>query len=156
MLEIFKPKFLSDVMAFVKDNKDIDFYFTQNNSRVYIENKYQLKQFIKESSFPFVLYDKGSIIGIILLWKSLGNGLLRHYVKINAINSKIAEDLITILLWHVDKDLFVKINKNSIFFKSFQKKGFKFIGDRGKESLLLFPKEKSRKIVYGNHFKSDT
>ena len=121
---------------FLNSNFNYDFYFTDNNSRIYANDKKSLKTFLKNSESVFVLKEKGDYKGIIMVWKSVGGGKTRHYVKVNAENNKIAKDLLTVLTWNSSRDLFVKLRKDSPFLTAFKQKGFRFAGGRGIQILL--------------------
>lgn len=135
MVEDLKPKHLLGLTEFVKENKDTDFYVTENNSRVIIEDATSLKKLLKQSNSVRIIEERGDVLGIILLWKSIGN-VTRYYVKLNAINEDIADRLLTVLIWNERKELYTKIKKTSKFVKVFKNKGFDFLGDRGQEILL--------------------
>ena len=80
----------------------------------------------------------------IALWKSIGNGIVRYYIKQNSLNEKIADKLITVLLWNNNKDLYIKMKKSSKFYKVYRNKHFNFKGDRGTQTLLIYNKINSK------------
>ncbi len=122
--------------------KNEDFYLTENNQRLYVNNLDSLKSLLK-NSHSIYYEDRSQNKGIILVWKSFGGEKSRQYVKLIASNTETARGLITILLWNYDRDLFVKLKKDSSFISVFREKGFKFAGGRGSEVLLI--KEKFQK-----------
>lgn len=139
MIERFNKKNRIDkieLLDFLSHNFDYDFYVTLDNERYYITDSFSLNKLFKNCEIIYVSRTKGEIDGIILVWKSVGNGVVRSYVKINAINPKIATQLLTILGWNVNLHLFVKIRKDSRFLGSYKSKGFKFRGRRGYQILL--------------------
>lgn len=124
------------LLEFLNENFDHDFYFTHQNSRIFVTDKKTLGIFLRECSHIYTIKEKGDYSGIIAVWKSLGGNKFRYYVKLNAKTPKIAKDLITVLLWNCSKDLYFKIRKNSRFLNAIKKKGFKFKGGRGIQILL--------------------
>lgn len=146
MVERLQKQYFKDILIFLKENRNPDFYFTDNNIRKYIIEESDLKYLIKTSKYHYCCLDRGDVIGIILVWNSIGNNVSRGFVKLHAINEKIADNLLSVLLWNCKQDLYTKIKKNSKFLNIFRNKNFKFIGDRGKELLLLkskFSQEKT-------------
>lgn len=135
MVEEYRPKHFNLLLEFVRMFRNDDFYVTENNERKIVRDEKTLKKFIKENRSLLLIKEYGDIKGIIGLWKSFGN-IERFYVKLNATNIKIADALITVLLWNNRKFLHVKIKKDSPFLQVFKNKGFEFRGDRGREVLL--------------------
>lgn len=136
MVEVYKPKHFSSLLNFIKEYVSDNFYITYNNERKRVTDEITLKKFIKETKSLLIIEEKGDIKGIIGIWKSFGD-IERFYVKLNATDEKIADSLLTVLLWNNRKYLHVKIKKDSIFLKVFKNKGFEFRGDRGSEVLLV-------------------
>ena len=147
MIESFRLKkntHIAELLSFIMTDFDYDFYYTHENSRIYISDVYNLKRLIKASSHIYTLEENGNYAGIILLWKSIGGGKERYYIKIKAINAEVAKKLITILLWHIQKEVYVKIKKDNKFLSVFRNKGFKFLGGRGIQILLSYKPKKER------------
>lgn len=138
MIQKYNKKHLIETIEFLKKYNNSDLYITENNQRIFINNIDSLKRIEKKSSEFYVCEDdKGTISGLLILWKSLGNNIERYFVKIASKDEKTAKNLITMLLWNFDnKTLFTKIKKDSEYLPVFQSKGFFFIGDRGREILL--------------------
>ena len=136
-LVVNKKSKLTDLLHFVEGLKDSDFYYTKDNQRLYVTDINSLKGFLRDSSQVYVCKDaRGDYQGILLVWKSIGGGQTRYYVKVNAVSSKIATDLLTILTWNFNRQLFVKIRKDSKLIEGFKFKGFRFEGSRGTQLLL--------------------
>jgi len=124
------------ILEFLTNNDNYDFYFTESNTRYYVTDEQSLKKLVKSCATGFCLKEKGDYQGLVLVWKGIGEHKVRYYVKLSAKNHKVAKDLITILLWNTNRDLFVKIRKDSKFIDAFKQKGFKFIASRGIQILL--------------------
>lgn len=138
MIEKFQTKHFLSLLLFLKSHIDEDFYITENNIRKFNFTSSELKKLLNRVfSDIFILEENGDVLGLILVWKSIGGDVKRYFVKLNAVNKEIARHLLTILLWHQKYDLYVKIKKNSKFTELFKEKGFVFKGDRGKEILLF-------------------
>ena len=139
MIEKFvlsKNSKLAEIMQFIESNQDYDCYFTHDNTRTYITDEKSLKCFLRETICTYVYKENGNVGGLISVWKSMGGDVKRYYVKINAASAKIAQDLLTILTWNFNKELFIKIKKDSKFVEVFKYKSFRFIGGRGVQLLL--------------------
>ena len=135
MVRLLKSKDSIGLNEFLKNYKDKDFYFTEKNNRFYINNIKVFKR-IKPIN-PRILEEKGEILGIIFLWKSIGNNITRYYIKLNAINKELAKKLLDVCLWNEKRELFIKINKKSPLLQIFKEKNFRFLGDRGREILFF-------------------
>ncbi len=139
MIENFKvgnKKECYFLTEFITNNINYDFYYAHENARVYITDYMSLKNLLRQSNNVYQLKERDTYVGVILTWKSVGGGKERHYVKVCAKNEKVANDLLTVLLWNTKTDLFVKIRKDSKFINVFRRKGFKFKGGRGIQILL--------------------
>ena len=139
MIERFvlsKRSKLTEILNFIDRKNDFDFYFTRDNTRTYITDESSLKLFLRENICTYIYKDRGDVKGIISVWPSIGGEIKRYYVKINADSPKIATDLFTILTWNFNKELFLKIKKDSKFVECAKYKGFRFQGSRGVQLLL--------------------
>ncbi len=138
MVEEYKRKKHNSntIVSFLNKNSDYDFYITEQNSRYYITDENSLSKLLKQSVKTYTLIEKGDCKGIIILWKSTGGDKKRYYVKMNATDKINADKILTVLLWNTDKELFVKIRKESKFLSVFKRKGFRFKGGRGCQVLL--------------------
>lgn len=121
------------LLEVIKNCNIEDFYLTENNQRLYINNPTALKILLKNSHH--IYYEEAK--GLVLVWKSFGGDKTRHYVKLIADDHSTAKNLLTILLWNYEKDLYVKLKKDSKLISAFKEKGFKFVGGRGLEILML-------------------
>lgn len=125
------------LLDFCSENFSYDFYYSSNNIKNYINDIHNLNVLIKNSREVFVSIEKGDYTGIITIIKVLNKDKgLRNYVKINAINSKVAKDLLTVLVWNFKEDLFIKIRNDNKFLSVFKEKSFKFIETKGVQILL--------------------
>lgn len=136
---------LYDLLDFIKKETDHDFYYTKDNSRIYISDRYKLKEFLKNSESVYVYEKNGDYLGLVLVWKSVGGGKERYYIKIRAASIDIAKDLLTVLVWNTRRDLSVKIRKDNRFVPVFRNKGFRFMGGRGIQILLNYKPQKEKK-----------
>lgn len=125
------------LLDFIKTNTDDDFYMTENNNRIYIQDLASLKKLFKSSRDVYIFEEAGDYKAFCLLWKSIGGEKTRYYIKLLATDIKSASDLLRGFLWQIyNIEIFVKINKYHKFLDVFKKYGFKFIGGRGKQVLL--------------------
>lgn len=141
MIEHFvlnKNTFLAPLFTFLTDKFDFDFYFTENNARIYVQDEKTLRRFLKQSRFVYVSNDeRGDPNGLIMLWKSVGGGKERFYLKIKCDDTVVARNLLTILLWNVQSDVYAKIRKDNSVLSVLRNKGFRFLGGRGLQVLLV-------------------
>jgi hypothetical protein len=124
-----------DLLDIISNCKNEDFYLTENNQRIFIKDSETLKKLLSETEICF--FENTPINqGIILIWRSHGGDKVRYYIKLIANNEETTRGLLTMLFWNFDKNIFLKIKKDSKFLHIFKEKGFKFIGGRGSEILL--------------------
>ena len=115
MIEKFNPSkknALLELLDYLQNNKDYDFYYTKDNTRIYITDMTSLKGLLRECSNVYIYSERDDYKGVIMVWKSMGGDTHRYNVKINAQSARIAQDLLTILTWNFNKELFIKIFAN--------------------------------------------
>jgi hypothetical protein len=134
---------IASVLDFLKHQYTKDFFYTKDNQRIFIETEKQLKEMLKECKEVWFLEENDETIGIIVIWISRGGEVQREYIKMCAKNYDAADALVSVLLWNYNKETFIKIDKNSVFLKLFNRKGFKFLSGRGQQTLLKRDKFKS-------------
>lgn len=128
---------LQEIFKFVKTYQDKDFYLTSENRRMSIDTFDLFLRLLNECQWAFVKHnDDEDVVGLIVVWKSLGANVSRYYVKTVATCHKDVEHLLTQLNWTVPNELFTKISTTSKILPVFQSKGFKFLGGRGDQVLL--------------------
>ena len=123
----------------IKDPHEENF-ITENNKRLFLSDSKVagrvFKDCIKKGDIAFI-YDAGDIqgIGIIIGFHDKGN---RKYIKILSNSIKISSGILKAMLWEVGNiDLWAKVKKVNPLKEILQNNGFFFLGDRGKEVLLL-------------------
>jgi len=110
-----------------------DFYITRENLRLYIkENTDLFFNCIKKGDRIF--YNEGD--GIILV-TGFSDKAHRIYTKVLAKNEESADKLVKVMLWNINCTLYAKIKKNCPLKNVLQNNGFKFLGNRNKEILLV-------------------
>jgi len=155
MIENFSTsKHLRDVVDYLQ-TVDNDFYITEENKRVVVNTVSLFKRLLKQSSAVRVSKEK-DIDGVILIWKSIGNNVPRYYIKISSADKRVADKLLTAILWNEFIPLHVKIKKDSSLLSLFKNKGFVFQGDRGKEVLLTLNNTFRKKYVNNQHYNKDS
>lgn len=138
MVTTLKKKQHYNLSLFLSTNRDEDFYYTLDNKRFYIKSIRDIKRVTKNSP-EILIHEEGSKIeGTAFIWKGIGAGVSRKYIKMLATDEKVADKLLSILLWNFNgKEIFIKLNKTSKLLNLFLHKGFTFFHDRGKEVLLI-------------------
>lgn len=132
----YGKKFTSALESFLLGNDNPELYITTDNKRQQIKNMKLLRRLAKQSLFTLMKEENGSIKGVLCVWKAKGGVVERNYVKVGSDNDKTVKDLLTALNWNFNKEVFVKLSRDSRLVDSFKSKGFRFFHDRGKELLL--------------------
>ena len=146
MITNLKKKQLNSLWYFLRSHVQSDFYLTKNNRRVFITELKTFRSLLSQSN-NILVHEEKDINGVMMIWSGDGGDTKRRYIKFNAIDARVVDRLLTILLWNVNTDLFVKIEKYSPFIYVFKDKNFRFAHGRGKEILLHY---KYRKRKYGS------
>lgn len=140
MIDIYKNEYKNGVIDFITKVNNSDFYFTEDNKRIFINNENSFNKIENLAKNIFVYIKNNKILGIIFLLESNGNNVKRDYIKLNVLNEIIASQLISNLLDNINTTIFIKINKISSLIKIFYINNFKFYGDRGSQILLTYKK----------------
>ena len=111
-------------------------YITKDKKRRTIRTLSDLKLLMRESSFAIRKEEKGCTTAVLFVWKSNDFNVSRNYVKIAYKDIIDVDDVLMVLNWNFNKELYIKLDKNSPLIDSFRKKGFKRCHDRGDEVLL--------------------
>ncbi len=138
---------VTELFEFVNSREDYDFYYFSDNSKNYVTDIPSLKKFLRLSVCNYAYSDKGYYKGLILVVKDIVAGQKKFYIKMNAINYKVALDLLTMVLWNFNTDLYVKVKRNSRYIDVLKYKGFRFLDEKGNQILLerkATPKEQIR------------
>lgn len=152
MIRKYKKEDFWGLYYFIINNLSEDFYYTEQNSRVFVRDYKYLINFLRNSKALYVCEENSDISGIVLIWSALGGNIKRSFVKMCAVNSNIADKLLTTLLWNENGEFYTKIKKNSDFLKVFKIRGFGFRGNRGSEFLLY---KLNRVVAYVNSKNQD-
>lgn len=155
MIEHYSSKeHLVSLLDYLSDVED-DFYITEDNKRITVNNRVMLIKLLKQSSSPKIIVDK-DVKGFCVIWKSVGNNVPRHYIKMSVTSVTAADQLLTSILWNEFKPLYIKLKKDSPYLNLFKSKGFIFQGDRGKEVLLTLNNTFRKKYVNNQPYNKDT
>ena len=149
-LVISKKSEYGFLLEFLIEHSDYDFYFTEDNNRIYVTDLKSLKKLLKNTSKIYIQKEKDDYIGCVLILKSFDKVQPRYYIKVCAKSTKIAKDILTVLLWDSKKELFIKLRKDSKFLNIFKEKGFRFQGSRGVQILL-----NRKPMIYEKVFKPE-
>lgn len=124
-----------ELNIFINELSDIygDFYITRNNLRIYIKENTDLLYNCLEKGDQFAFSEEKGVAFIT----GFSDRAERKYLKVLAKDEESADHLLKALLWQVNYDLFAKIKKNNPIRQILQRNNFKFVGDRGKEILLV-------------------
>jgi hypothetical protein len=111
-----------------------DFYYTRDNIRISLRDNPEIL-FKSLNAGDKIVVDETNEKGIAVI-TGWSDDSPRKYVKILTRDEKIADQMLKIIGWNINCDLYVKVKKTSKFLKTFQRNFFKFVGDRGAEVLL--------------------
>ena len=125
------PNFVENQIYIIKDNK-----------RQTVRSWSEIRLLMRSSSFAIRKEEKGCTTGVLFVVKS--SDLTRSYVKIAYKDLIDADDLLMVLNWNFNKEVYVKLERNSPLVNSFRKKGFKRCYDREGEVLLCRSKNEKR------------
>lgn len=109
-----------------------DFYFTQNNIRLFIKENFDIILKCLKQGDKIAFNDCG--IAIVVGYSDKAQ---RKYLKILTRDLNDVGSLVKKIYWHVKSDLFVKIKENNPLKDVLLQNGFRFLGGRGKEVLLV-------------------
>ena len=119
------PAFIGNQIFIIKDNK-----------RKTVRTWSDIKSLARESCFAIRKEDKGETTAVLFVWKLNALNVTRNYVKIAYRALVDVDDLLMVLNWNFNKEVYIKLDKNSPLINSFRQKGFKRCHDRGDEILL--------------------
>ena len=135
----FKPNGLTkkeeaQIFAMFQEIKDpfCDCYITKNNIRLFIADNSDIffSDLKKGDKIAFNENGFAAVIGF-------SDNSPRKYLKVLAKDVETATTLVKNLYWHIKADLFYKVKANNPLKDKLLKSGFSFIGERGKEVLLV-------------------
>lgn len=109
-----------------------DFYITKDNLRLPIKENSHILYKCLESGDKIAYGADG--LAFITGWSDKAK---RKYIKILSKDIDYADKLLKIVTWNIDCDLWAKVKKTNPLVEILKRNNFKFIGDRGKEILLL-------------------
>lgn len=111
-------------------------YVTKDKKRKTITTVSDLKLLMRESCYAIRKEEKDCSTAVLFVWKSNDFNVSRNYVKIAYKDIIDVDDLLMVLNWNFNKEVYIKLDRNSPLIDSFRKKGFKKCHDRGDEILL--------------------
>lgn len=109
-----------------------DFYLTKNNLRLFIKENLNVFFECLQKGDKIAYCDEG-----LAVITGFSDKMNRKYLKLLTKNDTVVESLLKVLAWNLDCDLFIKIKKNNPVKGILIKNGFRFLGGRGKEILLM-------------------
>jgi len=136
---IFKPNGLTkkeetELFSLLQEVKDpySDAYITKDNIRLFIkENPDILFSCLKQGDK--ISFDANGMAVVI----GYSDKAQRKYLKILTKDIETVSSLVKSLYWNIKEDLFCKVKNNNPLKDKLLKSGFRFIGGRGKEVLLV-------------------
>jgi hypothetical protein len=121
----------------LENNVDLysDFYITSQNIRIPIRENFDIL-FKYLGKGDVIVYEEENENGLALVtgWSDKAS---RKYVKLLTKDEHLASNLLKIINWNTNIDLYAKLKKNNPLIKVFNRAGYSFKGDRGSEILLM-------------------
>lgn len=160
MIRRLKTKDKTNFLHFCskKDSYE-DFYITKDNKRLFLtDSKIALKVFkncLKHGDICYVSEENNIIKGLLII-TGYSDKSVRKYVKILANNTDILKELLKYFNWTYNKEVYFKLNtKHPVvellrhpYKPSEFKRGYKFLGGRGAQILIVRSKN-------GNNYKNN-
>ena len=109
-----------------------DFYVTKNNLRLHIKENVDMFFADLKKGDKIAFNETG--VAVVIGYSDSAN---RKYLKILVKDPNDVANLVKTLYWHIKTDLFCKVKNNNPLKDKLLKCGFHFIGERGKEVLLV-------------------
>jgi hypothetical protein len=113
------------LLDFIVSRHSTQFYYIEDNAKVYIESRSDLRKFLKECYCSFIQIKKGDCQGIIFVFKRKDENQVKYQVQVYTDSQQVCKDLLTIIAWNVNKDLSTRLHQQSKFVSSFKEKGFR-------------------------------
>ena len=122
------------IFSILEELSDVfgDFYLTRNNIRLYIKENIEILYKLLSQGDKIVFNENGMAVVIGYAEKSP-----RKYLKLLVRDNIVADRLLKNLDWNIPDDIFIKIKKTNPLKEVLLKNKYKFIGDRGREILLM-------------------
>jgi len=109
-----------------------DFYITRNNIRLYIKENIEILYKLLNQGDKIIFNENG--IAVVIGYSEKSS---RKYLKLLTKSNIVADKLLKNLDWNISDDVFIKIKKNNPLKQVLLRNKYKFIGDRGREILLM-------------------
>ena len=136
-------KEIAQIKSLLNDIVDLfgDFFITRENIRYFLrENSHLLFEGLAKGD-KIVFGEEG-----VIFVDGFSDNSPRKYVKILSKDADSTNNLLKVLNWNLSgENLYIKIKKDNFNVKALLKSGFRQIGDRGKEVLML---RKAKTIVF--------
>jgi hypothetical protein len=109
-----------------------DAYITKNNIRLFIRENFDVLKTCLKQGDKISFNEKGLAVVV-----GYSDKAPRKYLKLLIKDLEDAPGLVKKLYWHLKEDLFCKVKNNNPLKDVLLSNGFRFIGGRGKEVLLV-------------------
>jgi len=126
-----------NLLAFVLEYKNNDFFYTKDNERKIVDNDSSLKTLIEDCKVVYIDECNDDVTGLLLIWEAVGGNKTRNYIKYLVKTPMVLNNLLLNLTQNSKDEFYVKIKKDSPNLLAFKNNGFKFQNGRGKEILLV-------------------
>ena len=153
MINRLKLKDVTDVSEFFSELPKVnlfDFYITQNNNRIFLQNDLKLIKKIIKNQECYGKFKHSNLVGIFIIYREKN---FRPYLKITAKFLKDVKDLLRFFKWYYfGKEIYCKLNKKNPIISLLQENGFYKIGDRGTEGNEILLVKKTYKTEKFNEY----
>jgi len=144
MIQRLGLKNLQDLNCLIQDIKDNyqDFYITKDRERTFLKDLNLISKLLKTQEI-YGIFD-GELKAIMMIYKEKG---FRPYLKFLSNKTKYTYHLLKYLSWNNNDEIFLKVKKSNPLANISLRFGFRFIGNRGNEILLIRNKKEKKDVL---------
>lgn len=124
----------TQIFGMLDEYKDTfsDFYITKDNLRLYIKENFEILKTCLKKGDKIVFNELGMVVVT-----GYSDKAPRKYMKVLVKDLEVVPGLLKSIYWNVKTDIFAKVKNNNPLKDILLRNGFRFVGGRGKETLLV-------------------
>ena len=138
-MNVFKENGLSkkeeqQIFSLLNDVTDVfqDAYITKNNLRLMLRENFDIfNSDLKKGNK--IIFNENGLVAVV----GFSDSAPRKYLKVLVKDLVYVPSLLKKMYWHLKTDVFAKVKENNPLKNVLMKNGFRFLGSRGKEVLLV-------------------
>jgi hypothetical protein len=107
-------------------------YITHNNLRLFIRENFDIfKSDLKKGDK--IIFNENGLLSVV----GFSDNGPRKFLKVLVKDLSVVPSLVKKMYWHVKTDIFAKVKENNPLKDVLLRNGFRFLGSRGREVLLV-------------------